>query len=405
MHLCSCYCFCPKQTYSFLSGRGNPPSYSKFSRLVVIFNQYNGFVNSGTVLKFMTRKKEKTKHYTKKEIAQSSKSGDKSIIHSLAVKLMAGEKLTISEMGAAARKVGYLRLEGSISKVDLATIPGAQDYIFIVLFLAYHGDLEGEYGITKFSGSVIGPSDRVVRIEEKKEDVIRLNEYNEKWSKLFVKEKLNKHSDQILNTVVNEVNNDLKEIDLTFKDHKIKNEEYNYKRKGTILRSKYLYLKVKAIFEDLDKNEIEVKFNNSTIEITPWSMAHILNRHYAKAALHYDSGKSFHSDPNLKFFENPEDLKNVLEQIGSNDKTKTCSLAYIPFKLNNIIYLVHVENQVKHIKGSKIPYLRLQTFYPVEDSIELQKIQADYEEVIIDSKLIGCVKKSHSSELLLWTQQ
>ena len=38
MHLCSCYCFCPKQTYSFLSGRGNSPSYSKFSRLVVLKN-------------------------------------------------------------------------------------------------------------------------------------------------------------------------------------------------------------------------------------------------------------------------------------------------------------------------------------------------------------------------------
>ena len=44
---------------------------------------------------------------------------------------------------------------------------------------------------------------RVASIEEKKEDVIKLNEYYLKWSELF---KTNRHKDAILNLLIDEVN-------------------------------------------------------------------------------------------------------------------------------------------------------------------------------------------------------
>lgn len=88
----------------------------------------------------MANKKKKRKSYTKNEIADARSQGDTSVIHSLAVKLLKGESMTLAETQAAAALVGALRPEGSISRVSLAAIPAAQDYIFITLFLAYFGD-------------------------------------------------------------------------------------------------------------------------------------------------------------------------------------------------------------------------------------------------------------------------
>ena len=235
---------------------------------------------------------------------------------------MSGENLSISEAHEASAIVGISRPEGSIEKVNLATIPQSQDYIFITLFLAYYGDLEGKHGIVKFSGE-LHAEDRVVPIEEKREDVIRLNEYYTKWNKFFAS---NRHKDQILNLVINEVNGDLKEIDKLLAIGKIDSNEYNYKRKGTILLSKFIYLKVARIFEDLGVNEIVIPFNGAEIEITPWSMVHILNRHYAGIAKQYDSGKSFHTDQNLMFLKNQNSLRKLLSKSAAITKQKIAVL-------------------------------------------------------------------------------
>jgi hypothetical protein len=334
-------------------------------------------------------KKAVQKHYTRKEIDEASRDGDKSIIIALATRLMSGEKLTLSEAEAASGFISHARPEGSIEKVNLAAIPQAQNYIFISLFLSYRGDLEGQYGILKFSGELSFKT-RVVPIEEKKGDVIRLNEYYNEWNKKFA---INNHKDQILNLVINEVNLDLKEIDSLLANGKLDKLDYDYRRKATILRSKYLYLRVTGVFEDLKRNEVIINFHDKIIEINPWSMVHVLNRHYAESVKQYDSGKSFHSDQNLKFFEDPEQLKVIIEKLATNSQTESCGIEYLPFKLNGIFYLVHAGQHEKHIKGSKIMYNRLETFYPVEDPIELKKIQTDYDEVIIDANLVGYSKK------------
>jgi hypothetical protein len=339
----------------------------------------------------MTKKKVYQKRYTKKEIQDANKAGDTSIIHSLAVKLMKGEKLSHSEAVEASRIVRISRPAGSIERVNLAAIPEAQNYIFIMLFLSYYGDLEGTHGILK-SGDEVGIVNRVASREEKREDVIRLNEYFAKWSENF---KTNRHKDQILNLVINEINNDLKEIEGLFAIGEIDETGKDYRRKASILWSKYLYLRVSSIFEDIGKNEVIIDFNGTEIEINPWSMVHILNRHYAESIKQYETGKSFHSDHNLKFFEDPEQLKAILENIGSNPKTKDCNIDYIPFKLNGIIYSIHTKKDEKNINRKKIIYNRLQTFYPVVDLSELNKLQTDYDEVVVETNLSEYIKKEH----------
>jgi hypothetical protein len=335
----------------------------------------------------MSLKKSKPKHYTKKELAEAKAAGDTAIIHALVGKLMKGEILTIAETEYAANLLASMTPVGSIVRVDLASVPGAQHYIFLTLFLAYYGDLDGQAGVIKFNRDRnfrLVPT-RVVSIEEKKEDVIRLREYYTAWAKNFA---TNKHRDQLLNIVIDEIRKDLVIIDSEFGEGDIDAATHEYKTRGTILLSKYLYLRVKRIFEDLGGVDVTINFNGTSIVITPWSMIHILNRHYAKAGKHYDSEKSFHGDGSLRFFEDPEELKKILELLGNSEDTKLADPQYIPFKLNGVIYAVHT----KKLKGTKTPLNRLQTFYPVEDPTERNKIVSEYCEVPVAENLIGYVK-------------
>ena len=332
-------------------------------------------------------KKIKRKRYSKEEIAKARQEGNMAVVQDLFSNLLARTKLSMIETENAVSIARNSRLDGSISRINIASIPEAQNSIFITLFIAYYGDLEGKYGIRKFSG-YDGLIERVVSIEEKKEDVIRLSEYYIDWEKKFTS---NRHKDQILNLVINEVKNlDLKKIENDFAENLIKKKEFDYKRKGTILLSKYLYLRVSRIFDELQMNEIIVNFNGSKIEITRWSMVHILNRHYAAAAKQYDSGRSFHQDLNLKFFEDPGQLKVILEQIGSHEKSSRNDIKFIPFKLNGIIYSVYTESK---IKDNNVPFIQLQTFYPTEDKVELRKIEMGYEDFVIDQNLVAYFKK------------
>jgi hypothetical protein len=121
----------------------------------------------------------KRKRYSKSELEKIGKDGNAAIIGELAGRLMSNDTtLSVVETEFAASVLEAIKPEGSIFFVDLATIPEAQNFIFRNLYLAYHADLEGKYGILKFNG--------VVSIEEKREDVIRLNECYQGWKRTIL---------------------------------------------------------------------------------------------------------------------------------------------------------------------------------------------------------------------------
>lgn len=336
----------------------------------------------------MSKIKAKRKKYTGKEIRAARQENNVSVLQELAKLVLANENVSISEAETGASVLGSSRLEGSICRVPLATVPKAQDYIFGVLYRAYHRDLEGEFGIEKFSGDFRFLA-RVVPIEEKREDVIRLNEYCASWAKNFER---NNHSDQVLNLVINETMPDLKQLLHLVETRAITQADYDYKRKGIILLSKYLYLKVKAIEEDYTPEELVIDFNGIKIQIEPWSMVHILNRHYALAAKQLATGKSFHNDESIRFFEQPDQLAELLTQIGT--ATRSVDVKYIPFKLNGAIYAVYTEDKVGNRKGERYTYKRLQTFYPIESESQLKELEEKYTEIQISDTLSGFISKN-----------
>lgn len=321
--------------------------------------------------------------YTKEQIQKLKESGDLEVVTDLATRLMNNEVMSDAEIEAACGIVRWSRPEDSISFINLASIPRAQDYIFKNLYLIYSQDLEGQYGISKFDG--------LVSMEEKREDVIRLNEYHSAWEKVI---STNRHKNNVLlNLIVDEVNNELSDIEYLKTSKQISNEEYLYKRKSTVLHSKYLYIKIKALFDEMQFNEILITYAGQTIELNMWSVVHILNRHYAGLIKQYDTKKSFHTDKAIPLFEDPSVLKNLLEQIGTRDDFKTEQIKFIPLKFNGKMYAVYTEVKKKHVNGKELEYNRLQTFYPIEDPKEIDRVTNNFEKISISEQLVGCKSK------------
>lgn len=326
------------------------------------------------------RKLKERRRYTKAELVAAKKAGDTEIIAELAGRMMSGDSMSVAETNFAASVLRATRPKESISFVHLASIPTAQDFIFKTLYLQYHADLEGKYGIDNAFG--------LVREEEKAADVIRLNEYYLAWKKIYAK---NNHKENLLNIVINESTKEHKQLKKMFDRGEICSEDFCYKEKSIVLHSKYVYITAKAFFDENNSDEVIATFHGREIVINEYSFVHILNRHLAGASKQFDTGKSFHTDQEMKWFELSYDLKNIIETLGSHPDTNMSSIKFLPFKFNGVMYAVWTERKAKHKEGKIVQITRLQSCYPIEDSQELKKVNEQYLELIINDKLSAFV--------------
>lgn len=326
--------------------------------------------------------KNKFRRYSKAELEIVRANADVTVVGELVSRLLNGARMSVSETEFACSVLRASKPEGSIEFVNLASIPAAQDYIFKNLYIHYFADLEGRYGIDKFTG--------LVSIQEKREDVNKLNDYFISWEKVV---STNRHNENLLNLVINEINPDLKHVRELYDKGAISKQEYDYKRKSIVLHSKYLYLNAKAFFDEHGSDTVTVIFHGNEIEINEYSLVHILNRHYAGAAKQFDTGKSFHFDRGLKWYEIPYELKRIIEKIGTIPQTQLVEINFIPFKYQGITYAIWTEKKKKHVKGKVINYIRLETFYPIEEQRDFDRIKNNCREVSIDSSIVGYAEK------------
>ncbi|MEO8148611.1 MAG: hypothetical protein ABI723_13280 [Bacteroidia bacterium] len=256
------------------------------------------------------------------------------------------------------------------SRLNVNHYKACEDYIFKTHYLIYRNNLDGSKPAYNFWGESLK--------NEKEEHLKKLHEDYQNWKTLIEK---HHHKEILLNLVSREVGIEIKKLKKSYKTNKEGYANYEVKEKAIILQSKYLYLTVKKIFEDLAIDHIEVDFINSKIIINQDSTVHIMWRHMAGSTKQFDTEKSFLFDKTIPHDKVIFFIESILMEI-SQSQLYDGSIEYMPFKFRNIKYAF----RTNEIKGS-LSNFKLTTFYPIEDKKKLDELDKYYREVKINDNL------------------
>lgn len=248
------------------------------------------------------------------------------------------------------------------------------NYEFKFLYLIYFHDLKGGSAFYKPQGTSLT---RVEPREEQKDLAYLYNEAEE-WEKLIQK---TNHSEQLLQQLSAETRNELKNLD---KQPEFSNNQfargsfrYDYKKQAILLHSKYIYCMALEIFETYNQEDLILNINGQTIEFNEYSLVHILNRHYSELTKQYSTGKTFHNEDFMPRILSIQ-LKEILKIIDASKILNGKPIDKIGFQMKGIDYLLWSSEETKSLKGQgNIKYRRLNTFYPVTDDVEIEKIKTE----------------------------
>lgn len=246
------------------------------------------------------------------------------------------------------------------------------NYKFKSLYLAYFSDLTGGSVYYKPKGVGIYK----VTPNEAQTDLLYLYSKSDEW-KLTI-QKTN-HSEQILQQISKETRDELKNLsnlpEVINGDCQKDSPAYIFKERAILLQSKYLYCIALEIFETLKPTDLILEINATQIEFNEYSLFHILNRHYAQITKQYDTRKTFHNEdfkPRILCAQ----LKKILRDIDDSKLLLGCSIDVIGFQQNGTDYLIWTSKKAKSVKRKgNVNYRRIDTFYPVLDQTEKDKLR------------------------------
>lgn len=278
----------------------------------------------------------------------------------------------------------YFESLGTRKKIDGFNVLDysiCNDFWFMESFSEYWSDLHGLYEhqdrLTKekFSKSKI------------QSDIKRLNLLAEEWEPII---KRSDHSSQILNDISKETRKEIKDLkaEPIFSEYGFFREcrNFEHRKRIILLRSKYIFLFTNEIFEYGDVDYFELNLGSKIIEYNPYSLIHILSRHFEVSIKQTDREKSLYTD-RLE----PRKIFNILEIIFDNingiDSTRVHPRKiYINYK--GLICTIWIETKNKSLpKIGNVKFNRIATFYPTEKQSELDDIGNNYTGVEIDNEL------------------
>lgn len=252
------------------------------------------------------------------------------------------------------------------------------NFTFSLIFLSYFHDLtgNGEYYKTNNQSTYI-PSK-----EEVENDITFLKSISDTW--LGVIQKTN-HTEELLQQISKEARNDLKKLD-----------DNNTGKLKAILYSKYLYCYSKKKLEVFEEEGLTLILNEKNIEITEYSIVHILNRHFSKI-MKENSDKSFHNQNFHPEFLNIQ-LIDIFKKIDESKYLEKSTINKIAFHYKNVDYQIWVNERQKQISGIKgnIRYHRLESLYPIENQNDISKLNQNYTVNKINDDLSVWVKNIDS---------
>lgn len=264
--------------------------------------------------------------------------------------------------------------------------PCCDNYKFKKLYLTYYRDLTGGSMFYKVKGM------NVYKIEsnEAQQDLLYLYEKSDEWE--LIVQKTN-HKEKLLQQISAETRNELKKlnklIEFTNSPFIKGTFRYIFKRRAILLQAKYIYCIALEIFETLNPSDLLLEINFVQIEFNEYSLVHILNRHFSEITKQYNTKKTFHNEdfkPRILSVQ----LKEILLDIDDSKLLSGKSIEKIGFQKNGIDYIICTSERKKSVKGKKgnIIYRRLDTFFPVSDTTEKNKLISTCELKAINKTLL-----------------
>lgn len=262
------------------------------------------------------------------------------------------------------------------------------DFTFRELYLTYfHNNLTGPFYKAK--------KGKLVQVTQKEQiqDFKKLQIFSNKWQTEI--EKTN-HKDQVLQELATETRKDLKELDKRYpkliRKFRRQQDRYRLQKDKIVMQSKFIYHLTKSVIEDYDKSEFEIPFSGQTVELTIYSLVHIISRHYA-SHIKDRPEKTYHYD---HFYpkELHLDLKNILTEIDKINRIDLNHTDNILFEYKEVVYHLWIQKRIKQVKGQgNVSFNRIQSFYPIYDEEKIKEIETNYEKVGLNENLKVYIEK------------
>jgi hypothetical protein len=309
------------------------------------------------------------------------------IFESLKLKVSKGDALTEHEKDFFCMGVKLSTLNnGKIE--DYAC---CDNFKFKGLYLTYFRNLAG--GGTYFKS---GPNNSYYKVssDEANKDLKYLIEKANEWEATI---NITNHSSSILNSISQETRDDIKTLknqpEFVNDQFSLGSFRFRYKKWAILLQSKYIYCTALEITEIFGTNDFIIKLNNKDIHFTDYSLIHILNRHFSQITKQYDTKKSFHKNDFYPKLLNKQIL-NILDLIDKSNLYIGQSLEQLNFQYNNIDYQIWIKERIRQEKGKgNVEYLRLETFYPIEDKAIIEDLKKNFDLEKITDDLQVYIKK------------
>ncbi len=167
--------------------------------------------------------------------------------------------------------------------------------------------------------------------------------------------------------------------------------DYVQKRRFIFEWSKYRYIMTKNIFKFIIKGqEYKLFLNGQEIIFDTFSLMHIFAGHYAEITKPYATDKSYFT-PDFHYEEIHINLEKIFKLIDNSGLYKKASIEEINLRFKGIPYKIYTKLENK---GQR-KYLRLNTFFPIEDKRMLFRLQNLFDEKSVSDNLsvfttIGC---------------
>jgi hypothetical protein len=306
--------------------------------------------------------------YTRKQI-EKIRGTDKAkpLIEELLQRFHEGEELTLAEEEYACSILSILRNDKGAYQFNIRGLDGCKNHRFNRTYLLYAHDLDGKGNIWDYNGHISNAN--------KQNDVDFLVKEYAEW-KAAINGK--KTGDKLLSYVIDETQHQLKMHSKYCLANGIPDDEEAYGEKSIFLHSKFVFLLVKEFYQDFGKEDILINWYGNQVLIDQFCFVHTLFRHYASGVKDYQTGKSYHFDQSILYKDLPEFLIRFVKSFGKNNPRTAFNGKSIDLVFRRKKYSMWFRPITIFKEGAGYDYLRLQTFYPVEqlrDKMRLNKLK------------------------------